>query len=301
MIGVIISSIIQIFVSEKTITGIIPHNRFVGLVAASLMGIIFPVCECAIIPIMRGLVKKGVPLHICVTFMLAVPIVNPVVLLSTYYAFSGQIHIVFLRGFLGLISAILIGHLIGIIENEKNPLKNKIHPGRNGCECDHIHYQDNHISHNLHHCGHDHHHTGHKKSRIFSKIMQIINHTSIELYDVGKFLIMGAFLSASMQTFVSRGHILSIGQGMVSSTLVMMVLAFVISLCSEADAFIARTFTGQFTMGSIVGFLILGPMIDIKNTLMLSSSFKIKFTVKLIFIIFLVCFVMAMMVNIAMI
>ncbi|SKC81192.1 Predicted permeases [Maledivibacter halophilus] len=101
-----------------------------------------------------------------------------------------------------------------------------------------------------------------------------------------------------MQTFISRGYILSIGQGKISSTIVMMILAFVLSLCSEADAFIARTFVGQFTIGSIVGFLILGPMIDIKNTLMLSSSFKMKFVIRLMTIISLVCFIMAMLVNI---
>ena len=126
MVGAFVASIIQIFVSEQTIAKIIPKNRFVGLIAASLMGIIFPVCECAIVPIMTRLIKKGVPLNIAVTFMLAVPIVNPVVLTSTYYAFPGQTYMVFLRGFLGLISAILIGYLIGIIQDKNNPLKNKV-------------------------------------------------------------------------------------------------------------------------------------------------------------------------------
>lgn len=295
MIGTFISSIIQIFVSEQTIAKIIPKNRFIGLIAASLMGIIFPVCECAIVPIMRRLIKKGVPLHIAVTFMLAVPIVNPVVLASTYYAFSGQTYMVFLRGFLGMMSAILIGHIIGIINSKNNPLKdNSIHRDT-GCGCGHDHHH-----HENHGCGCNHHHDSISinKTGIFSKSVEIIEHTGLELYDVGKFLIIGAFLSALMQTFVSRSYIMSIGQGKLSSTIVMMVLAFVLSLCSEADAFIARTFIGQFTTGSIVGFLILGPMIDIKNTLMLSGSFKMKFVVKLIAVISVVCFMMAMLVNI---
>ncbi|WP_432404066.1 permease [Wukongibacter sp. M2B1] len=300
MIGTFISSIIQIFVSEKTIAKIIPKNRFVGLIAASLMGIIFPVCECAIVPIMRRLIKKGVPLHIAVTFMLAVPIVNPVVLASTYYAFSGQTYIVFLRGFLGLMSAILIGHIIGMIQGKNNPLRNNTLHEHIGCGCGHEHAHHHH-EHNHEHdsCGIEQHHHSVSigKRGVFSTIIDIIEHTSLELYDVGKFLIIGAFLSALMQTFVSRSYIVSIGQGKVLSTIVMMVLAFVLSLCSEADAFIARTFVGQFTTGSIVGFLILGPMTDIKNTLMLSGSFKMKFVVKLITIISLVCFIMAMLVN----
>ncbi|TCO68274.1 permease [Marinisporobacter balticus] len=293
MIGTFISSIIQIFVSERTIVKIIPKNRLVGLIAASLMGIIFPVCECAIVPIMRRLIKKGVPLYIAVTFMLAVPIVNPVVLASTYYAFSDQTYMVFLRGFLGLMSAILIGHIIGIIQYKNDPLKNNTLHEHIGCSDEHDHQHHHSCG-----CGHHHHSVSVSKRGFFSKIIDIIEHTSLELYDVGKFLIIGAFLSALMQTFVSRSYILSIGQGKVSSTIVMMILAFVLSLCSEADAFIARTFVGQFTTGSIVGFLILGPMIDIKNTLMLSGSFKMKFVVKLITIISLVCFIMAMLVNI---
>lgn len=294
MIGSFISSIIKIFVSEKAIARIIPKSRFVGLVAASLMGFVFPVCECAIVPIMRRLIKKGVPIHIAVTFMLSVPIVNPVVLASTYYAFSGEAHMVFLRGFLGLTSAILIGHIVGIIQNN-NPLKNNTSQDHIRCGCSDEH---NHHSHDICGCGHDHHSVIGKKDSILSKGINIIEHTGLELYNVGKFLIIGAFLSALMQTFISRSYILSIGEGKISSTIVMMVLAFVLSLCSEADAFIARTFVGQFTTGSIVGFLILGPMIDIKNTLMLSSSFKIKFVIKLITIISLVCFTMAMLVNI---
>lgn len=77
----------------------------------------------------------------------------------------------------------------------------------------------------------------------------------------------------------------------------MLIFAYIISLCSEADAFIARTFVEQFTMGSIVGFLILGPMIDIKNTLVLLTSFKKRFAVELIILIFLLCLFVGVFVN----
>ncbi|MBB6216780.1 hypothetical protein HNQ80_002884 [Anaerosolibacter carboniphilus] len=318
MIGAFVSSMIQMFVSEQTIAKVIPKNRFLGLLAASLMGFIFPVCECAIVPIMRRLMNKGVPLHIAVTFMLAVPIVNPVVLTSTYYAFSGQTSMVLLRGGLGIFGAVLIGHIIGLLEGKKNPLKNHGISEGSGCGCGHHHHEEfengleieeEHHSHHhgAHHhdhhhpCGCEHHHghpAVHQKQGLWRTLMDVMEHMSLELYDVGKFLILGAFLSALMQTFVSRSYILSIGQGSVTSVLVMMLMAFVLSLCSEADAFIARTFLGQFTTGSIVGFLIFGPMIDIKNTLMLSGAFKGKFVVKLIVVISMVCFMLAMLVNI---
>ncbi|MBI4844996.1 MAG: permease [Candidatus Omnitrophica bacterium] len=94
ILGAFISSMLHLFVHERVIARFIPKNKFLGLFAASLMGIIFPVCECAIIPVMRRLIRKGLPFYIAVTFMCAVPIVNPIVLLSTYYAFADKALIV---------------------------------------------------------------------------------------------------------------------------------------------------------------------------------------------------------------
>lgn len=282
LLGAFISSLIQVFVSEQTISKLIPKNKFIGLLAASLMGFIFPVCECAIIPIARRLLRKGVPTGIVVTFMLAVPIVNPVVLLSTYYAFYSKPVMVLIRGGFGLASAILIGFTVGWLEEGKNPLKNSVmfpRPHIHDSTCD---------------CGHEHNY--HNKS-YKSKVLEIINHTSTEFYDIGKYLIFGAIISATFQTFVSRGNILAIGYDKNVSVIVMILLAFVISLCSEADAFVARSFMGQFTTGSIAAFLIFGPMLDIKNTLMLNATFKKKFTIKLMLIIFFVCFMAGVLVN----
>lgn len=296
MIGAFVSAIINLFVSEEQISKIIPSNKFIALLCAGFMGIVFPVCECAIVPITRRLVKKGMPIYVAVTFMLAVPIVNPVVLLSTYYAFSGNIDMVLLRGIFGFISAIVIGLVISFLCKDNNQLaeENKIKKCSCGC-CEEDTYEYDDHSHCSCGCG-----CSHEKHRrnIFAIILDILNHTSIELREVGGFLIIGSFISALMQTYISRQAILSIGQGNISSILAMMTLAFVLSLCSEADAFIAKTFVGQFTTGSIVAFLILGPMIDIKNAIMLSSSFKMKFVSKLIGTIFIVCFLMAMLVNV---
>lgn len=279
LIGAFVSSLIQIFVSESFIAKIIPKNRFMGLSAASLMGLIFPVCECAIVPIMRRLTKKGVPLHISLTFMLAVPIANPVVLLSTYYAFSGQLEIVIMRGLFGILGAITIGHFAGRMAGNVSPLKDTQYTKQVGPITQ--------LSLEI----------PSKVKKIKSYVVQIIGHTAGEFYDVGKYLIIGATLSAAMQTFVPREAILSIGGGGVASIIVMMGMAFVLSLCSEADAFIARTFLGQFTTGSIVGFLIYGPMIDTKNTLMLSGVMHGKFLMKFIALITGVCFILALLVN----
>jgi uncharacterized membrane protein YraQ (UPF0718 family) len=99
---------------------------------------------------------------------------------------------------------------------------------------------------------------------------------------MGKYLIIGALIAASVQTFVKTSVLLSVGQGPFASAGVMMGLAFILSLCSEADAFIASSFQSTFAVSSLVAFLVFGPMVDIKNTLMMLGSFKTKFVVVLI-------------------
>jgi uncharacterized membrane protein YraQ (UPF0718 family) len=319
LIGALASSIIQIFVSEEAIAKIIPKNKFIGVLIASLVGLIFPVCECAIVPITRRLIKKGVPLSIAVTFMLSVPIMNPVVLLSTHYAFIGMSYMVIARATFGMIGAITIGVLIGVLHKD-SPFKAKalrVKKPRGSASkvesnCGHnivqnsknisiIKHKHSHVDKNLDNCscGHNHNHNhSNVRNKFIRNIEDIISHTSAELYDIGRFFIMGVFLSTCMQVFVPKEFILSIGGGVLSSIIVMMVLAFVLSICSETDAFIARGFLGQFTTGSILGFLILGPMIDIKNTIMLCGSFKLSFVVKLIFLIITICFILAVIANI---
>lgn len=108
---------------------------------------------------------------------------------------------------------------------------------------------------------------------------------------------MGAAISAAFQTFIPKNSITFFGQNLIWSILVMEILAFVLSICSSADAFIAKTFLGQFSIGSVAAFLILGTMIDIKNILMLSNSFKKKYIFALIIYVFSICFVIGLFVN----
>ncbi|KZL91439.1 putative two-component membrane permease complex subunit [Clostridium magnum DSM 2767] len=256
-----------------------PKNKIIGLFFAALAGLVFPVCDCAIIPVTRRLIKKGVPTGIAIAFMLSVPIVNPIVLISTYYAFAGKLYILISRLICGVIGAVLIGYLIDLLHTGK-VLKYSIQVNSCVCSCTgHHDYNHNKVKHKLHF------------------LSDTIYHTSSETYDTGKLFIIGALISAFVQTYIPKKYILSIGQGEVYSILTMFVLAYLLCICSQTDAFIARTFLGQFTVGSIIGFLILGPMLDIKNTLMLTGTFNRRFTIKLIFLIVSICFVMAVFAN----
>jgi uncharacterized membrane protein YraQ (UPF0718 family) len=280
LLGAFVSALIQVFVSEQLIEKIIPKNRFMAFFGAALIGIIFPVCECAIVPISRRLMKKGVPIGVAVTFMLAVPIVNPITLLSTYYAFYDKPSIVILRGGLGMLIAIIVGYLVDYVGNGKSmPIKQNNYESDSACYCG----CDNQGALNHNH----------------SKVRSVLEHTNKELLDISKYLIFGAILSAVFQTTVSKGYFASIGQDMYYSIFAMMTFAFILSICSEADAFIARTFLGQFTIGSVVAFLLLGPMIDIKNTIMLIGNFKLKLVIELIIYIVLIVFFVGCLINTA--
>ena len=278
MLGILISSLIQVFVTEDMILKIMPENKHLRLVFAALVGLIFPVCECAIIPITRGLLKKGMPTGPAIAFMLATPIINPIVLLSTYNAFPTMPQMMPLRAACGFVGAIVIGLLVGRTE-EKSVLKEGAAPA---CGCGGDHEAD---------CTHCH---PHGKLETFKAVL---SHTNAELQSVGMYLIFGAVIAATVQMTVPTEVLTGIGGGRIVSIVVMMLLAFVLSLCSEADAFVASTFLLRFSGASVLAFLIVGPMIDIKNTLMMLGSFKKRFVIRLILTILLVCFALALIAS----
>jgi len=294
LIGTFISSLIQLFVTEETIIRVLPKNNFLRLVFSALIGLIFPVCECAIIPITRSLIKKGMPVGPAIAFMIATPIVNPVVLLSTKNAFTMMPSMFIYRGVAGFIGAILIGLLVG--KNKQSVLLETEYNSACSCVEEHGHAHHNHTA----ACSCGEHQHEHKKLTFWSALKQIFAHTNAELQSVGMYLTFGAIIATAMQLYIPREVLFSMGNGRIVSILVMMLLAFVLSLCSEADAFIASTFMLQFSSASVLAFLITGPMIDIKNTMMMLGAFKRKFVVKVISVILIVCFVIALIASLFM-
>ena len=109
LIGVLLSSAIQLFLSQQFIERFFPENRISGTLFAILAGAALPVCDCASIPIFRSLLRKGIPVSTAVTFMLVTPVINPVVLFSTYVAFTGNWRVVACRAGLGIVCAVLVG------------------------------------------------------------------------------------------------------------------------------------------------------------------------------------------------
>ncbi|WP_044894884.1 permease [Bacillus alveayuensis] len=254
LIGVFVSAFIQTFTSEDTLRLWLPKNPYVAIVFAAFFGIIFPVCECAIIPIVRRLIKKGMPPAVGMTFLMSAPILNPVVFASTYYAFQSKNEIAFARMGLAFLVAVLVGIIVYRIFKQKNPLKTKISSTH-----EHVHHTEN-------------------------KWKATLYHASDEFFDTGKYLLIGAFLASLVQTFLNRNELLQIGTDELVSPFIMMGFAYVLSLCSEADAFVASSFGNTFSEGAILAFLIYGPMLDLKNTLMLFAYFRTRFVIHFIFV-----------------
>lgn len=292
MLGAVVASLIEVFVTPSWLVAHLPKNPWIAFPLAGLMGLVFPVCECAIVPITRRLIAKGVPVGLAITMMMAIPIVNPVVLMSTFYAFPNS-PVPWLRGGLGYIAAVLIGLALSrfskkdILKADQDPRPSSVIKKSVGQVVKAPNINQNSIMIK----------PPAAKPDVMAVILKVLGHTQHELYDVGRFLILGAFVSAVLQVFVPRAWLLVAGNNPVASVLLMMTLAFVLSLCSEADAFVASTFRYQFTTSSLVGFLIFGPMIDIKNTLMLAGVFKANFVRRLILTITLVCFTLALLLN----
>jgi uncharacterized protein len=178
IIGSFASALIEIFISEEAIAKFIPRRRIFGMLSAVLIGFILPICECAIVPITKRLINKGIPVGMAVTFMLVTPIINPIVIASTYYAFSDKPYMIFARVGLGILGAVTVGYLMGALQGNRKVVC-KFHNDEGSCS----------------HCGGHHH-----EESMWDKFVDIIHHTMSELYDIGKLFIFGALISAFMQT-----------------------------------------------------------------------------------------------------
>lgn len=272
LIGVFISSIIDVFVSADTLERIIPKNKILALLYASLMGILFPICECGIVPVIRRLMKKGVPLYLCITLLLSSPIVNIVVIFSTYYAFKNYFIVVLLRVIGGFVISFTVG-LIVLLFFKKSDVALEDDEDVHGCSC----------------CSHS-----HVKE---TKLMTIGRHSMTEFLDTSKYFILGILITALIQSVVPRSIFNEIGVRFPISNLFMMFLSYILSVCSNTDAFIARSFMGQFGVSALLSFMIFGAMFDIKTTLLLKKIFKTSFIIKLIMIVMILTLIFSIIIN----
>ncbi|MBA4493341.1 permease [Paenactinomyces guangxiensis] len=273
LIGVFISSLIHIYVNEEMVWRWIPKNPFLSIPLATCMGILLPICECGIVPVARRLIQKGFPSYLAFTFLLAAPIINPVTIASTYLAFGDSWDMVTLRLVFGGGIAAAMGMLFYFFFSGKHVLKEKTQTqdGAQPLQASRHHHcsSGSHSPYRPGECtGHDH---GGKKGLSHS-----FYHAIFEFIDMGKYFIAGALIAASFQTFVGLSAIKNFTESDSLTIFLMLGLAFGLSICSSADAFIAASFRSVIGTAPLLGFLVYGPMMDLKNVMMMLGSFRLS-------------------------
>lgn len=271
LLGSVVSGLIEVFVSRDTIARIVPRSKSGAALTGALLGFAFPVCECGVVPVTRRLYSKGLPVSVGVAFLLAAPVVNPIVILSTYAAF-GWGPVLVLRVLLSVLIAFIVGLIFNLAEPEAvllpQTLANSEPHGHN-----HVHDDADETV-----CTVD----GGTREKENGRFWQALTVGGDDFMDMARYLIVGSMLAAAMQTLIPQSALLALGSGPLLSVIIMMALAFILSVCSTVDAFLALSFVNSFTAGSILAFLVFGPMVDIKSSLMFFGVYRKRVVLYLI-------------------
>ncbi|MBD2092707.1 permease [Microcoleus sp. FACHB-1515] len=280
LLGVFFSSLLLLFVDERKLIAAMPRHPLLAAFAGSLIGFLFPVCECGNVPVARRLIVQGAPSSMAIGFLLAAPTVNPIVFWATWTAFRDQPEMVFLRVGFSLLIATIIGWVFSTQADlrpllqpsiaQSVPVANKPDLLQSGTfllgSGQPMRFDANVIA-------------ATAENPVLSKpigarLQLMFDNMIQELRELGGVLILGSAIAAIVQVAAPREVILSLGQGVVTSIVAMMVLAAVVSICSTVDAFFALSFASTFTSGSLLAFLVFGPMIDLKNIGLLLTVFR---------------------------
>jgi len=275
LLGTLISGFIDIYLPAGTMDRFLPRNRNLAVFAAGLLGAVFPVCECAVVPVIRRLVHKGLPVSCALTYMLAAPIVNPITALSTWKAFQGQ-NAAMMTGsrlLLGYLIAVAVGLIVSrlplasvlkprLLETLAEPPANEGHRHQ-ACRHDHGECGGH---------GHSHDHGGD------GRLVAAFRSAMKDFIDVGVYFSIGVSITALFNTGIAPGArwLDGLAGNPAGAPVALMALAFVLSLCSTSDAFIAATLD-KFSWGAKLAFLTFGPMMDVKLVFLYQTVMRKRF------------------------
>ncbi len=243
MLGICIAIIVQVWLPAERLLTYLPQQPLLRRACLSLLGIALPVCECGNVPLARGLLAKGLTPSESLVFLLAAPILNPVTIITTQQAFAGDMTILWARVFGGFAIANLVGWVYARRPAEELLTNTFVA----SCQADHV-QQSKRVA----------------SLAIFRREVQAMLPA----------LVVGAGLAGLVQVLVSREVLVSLGSQPVWSVIAMVALAFIVSICSNVDAFFALAFRQTFMTGALVSFLTFGPMIDIKVLSLLRTTYR---------------------------
>jgi uncharacterized protein len=283
LLGVLLSSVLMVFIDEQWLVAKLPKHPILGSLVGSCIGFLFPVCECGNVPVARRLITQGVPIHVAVGFLLAAPTVNPIVIWSTWIAFRDRPEIVILRVVFSLLIATIIGYIFSVQKDLKPILQPAIVLGMIRSEpklstgaslldggdfmLGSAGAAPQRMTQEMYRA---------PKRSMAENFNLLLDNVVQELRELGGVLIIGSAVAAAIQTLTPRDVIVALGEGPVISIVVMMLLAGSISICSTVDSFFALSFASAFTNGSLLAFLVFGPMFDLKSIGLMLSIFKPK-------------------------
>ena len=279
MMGAFVAAIIGTFVPASAFARIGRLPEPLQIPVAGVAGFAFPVCECGSVPVARRLVDRGLIPSAAITFMLAAPILNPIVIVSTSIAYRGRDILwpmVLGRVGLGLVAAMAVGWVVG--GRDRTTFLKLTDHDHTGCGC-----HDDHASCGCGDDGCSHHESEPRRVTFF-------NYFAGDFMFMGRFLIFGTAVAAALQTLLPQSILSSVADTPVLSLIVMMALAFALSLCSESDAFVAASFV-QFGVGPQLAFLVFGPMLDAKLAFLYNATFSKGFLRTVLGVVFVVTLV----------
>ena len=243
MLGICIAIIVQVWLPAERLLTYLPQQPLLRRACLSLLGIALPVCECGNVPLARSLLAKGLTPSESLVFLLAAPVLNPVTIITTQQAFAGDMTILWARVFGGFAIANLVGWVYARRPAEELLTNTFVA----SCQADHV-QQSKRVA----------------SLAIFRREVQAMLPA----------LVVGAGLAGLVQVLVSREVLVSLGSQPVWSVIAMVALAFIVSICSNVDAFFALAFRQTFMTGALVSFLTFGPMIDIKMLSLLRTTYR---------------------------
>ncbi len=244
--GTLIATAIQLFVSPRRLVSILPRNTFGRRIALSFIGIAMPVCECGNIPVARTLIARGVNPHEAIIFLLAAPSINIVTFVVTWEAFGFNTWMAILR----VIATFVVANITALVVAKIIPA-DKLLTSSFAAMCK-------------------------NSSQTHLSLARASSFFRTEMWLIARMLVFGAMIAAASQTFIPQEIMTTVGSDIFLSVLVMLALAFIISICSSVDAFFALAYAGTFSLGSLLAFLVAGPMVDIKMIALMKTTFTVR-------------------------
>jgi uncharacterized membrane protein YraQ (UPF0718 family) len=265
--GVVLSGLIDVFLPPRVLARILPRNPAAGILLGGALGAVLPMCECGIVVVIRRLLQKGLPLSSAMAYMLAAPVVNPIVAFSTYAAFRGQgpLEMMLCRVALSFTVAVVMATIVHFLRRS-TVLREDLVAGPELGPDDH----------------HDHRSAGEKTAAA-------VRAATKDFLDVTVFFVLGAAVATLFNTSVNQQVIMPLAEDRLLAVGSMMALASLLSLCSTSDAFVAATFTA-FPSASKLAFLVFGPVVDLKLIFIYGLVFRKRFIVCLVAGLFLLVF-----------